>query len=410
MPRTYPPISSDSHLEIPPERWTHRVPAQYRDLAPRRITLPDGGDALVIAGSAPIENASDLYARRPPARWLPMRLSYAETAGTGPPEQRLAEQDEDGVEAEVLFPAQVAGPALWRRIEDETAYLAMVRAYNEWLAEEYCAAAPDRLIGLGVMPWTCLDGVVAELENCARLGFKGVALGTFPNGEGYPTPEDDRFWAAALDLDLPVAIHVELRRHGHRAKQPTFRYPREPEEIARLLAPDRFRTVVDRMARFGMAAALTLSQLTIAGLFERFPRLHLFMAETRVGWLPYWLENADLQYERNRGWCEEYLGFQPLQRRPSEYVKEHVHWSIQSERVGLELRHHLGVDKIMFATDFPHIECDYPNTAQVIEDIYADVPEDERYQILRGNVTRFFRLPDRAAAKAPSAAGADRAS
>ena len=339
-----------------------------------------------------------------------MRLSYAETAGTGPPAQRLAEQDEDGVEAEVLFPAQVAGPALWRRIEDETAYRAIVRAYNEWLAEEYCAAAPDRLIGLGVLPWTGLDGVLAELEHCARLGIRGVALGAFPNGEGYPTPEDDRFWAAALDLDLPVAIHVELRRFGHRAKQPTFRYPREPEEIAPLLAPDRFRTVVDRMARFGMAAALTLSQLTISGLFDRFPSLRLFMAETRVGWLPFWMENADLQYERNRGWCEEYLGLPPLKQRPSRYVKEHVYWSIQSERVGLELRHHLGVDKIMFATDFPHIECDYPRTAQVIDEIYADVPEHERYQILRGNITRFFRLPDRAADQARSAAGVDRAS
>jgi predicted TIM-barrel fold metal-dependent hydrolase len=255
-----------------------------------------------------------------------------------------------------------------------------------------------------------VDDMIAELEHCARVGFKGVVLGTFPNGEGYPTPEDDRFWAAALDLDLPVAIHVRLARIGHRATQPTFRHPREPDELAHMLVPSRFRTVVDRMARFGLETALTLSQLTVSGLFDRFPRLHIFVAESRVGWLPFWMENADLQYERNRPWSERHLGFQPLARPPSEYIKEHVHWSIQAERVGVEVRHHLGVDKIMFATDFPHIECEYPRTASLIDEIYANVPDDERYRILRGNVIQFFKLPQGATEQAPGAAGAARAS
>src|SRR5207248_11325854 len=91
-----------------------------------------------------------------------------------------------------------------------------------------------------------------------------------------------------------------------------------------------------------------------------------------------------------------HLGLQPLERLPSEYVKEHVHWSIQAERVGVELRHHLGLDKIMFATDFPHIECEYPDTPRIIDEIYADVPEDEPYQILRGNAIDFFKLPSSA--------------
>jgi len=402
VPRTYKFISSDSHLEIPPERWVHRVPQQYRDLAPRRVTLGDRGDAIQIGDNAPIQNASDLYARKSPGMWKPFVLDYDETAGTGPPEQRLQEQDVEDVEAEVLFPAQVAGPALWRRLTDDRAYLALVRAYNEWLIDEYCAVAPHRLIGLGVLPWTNVDDVVAELEHCARLGFKGVVLGTFPNGQGYPTPEDDRFWAAALDLDMLVTIHVRLARTGHRASQPTFRYPREPEELADLLAPSAFRTVVDRMARFGLESAMSLTQLTVSGLFERFPKLHVFMAESRVGWLPFWLENADLQYERNRPWSEAYLGLQPLKRLPSEYIREHVHWSIQAERVGVEVRHLLGVDKIMFATDFPHIESEYPDTPRIIDAIYADVPEDERYQILRGNALKFFKLEDTAR---PGAAG-----
>jgi uncharacterized protein len=409
MPRSYKIISSDSHLEIPPERWAHRIPQKYRELGPRRITLPNGSDALQIDNSEPIQNASDMYAGRPSTEWEPFKLSYAETAGTGPPEQRLREQDVEDVEAEVLFPAQQAGPALWRRLKDDAAFLAMVRAYNEWLIEEYCAVAPDRLIGLGVLPWTTVDDIIAEMEHCARLGFKAVVLGTWPGGQGYPTPEDDKFWAAALDLDMPVAIHVELRRIGPRASQPTFRWPREPEELVPLLAFGGKRTIVDRMARFGMDAALTLSQLAVSGVFDRFPKLHLFVAETRVGWLPFWMENADIQYERNLYWSKRHLGFQPLKRPPSEYIKEHVHWSIQAERVGVEVRHHLGADRIMFATDFPHIECEYPHTAKLVDEIYADVPEDERYLMLRGNAVKYFKLKESPADQAFRSASAARA-
>src|SRR5581483_6573927 len=313
----------------------------------------------------------------------PNVISYDDTAGTGSAQQRLEEQDVENIETEILFPAQVAGPMSWRRIKDDDAYLAVVRAYNDWLIEEYCAVAPDRLVGLGILPWTTCDDMIAEMRRCADKGFKGVALGVFPGGQGYPTPEDDRFWEAALDLQIPVAIHVQLLRIGHRASQPTFRYPQEPERLKAALEGGK-RTVVDRMARFGLDSALTVSQLVMSGVFDRFPTLRLFVAESRVGWLPFWFENADLQYERNIFWCSRDLGIQPLKEPPSEYVKRHIYWSIQCERMGVEVRRHVGVDHIMFATDFPHLESEFPRTPQLVEEIYADVSEDERYRILRG--------------------------
>ena len=84
-----------------------------------------------------------------------------------------------------------------------------------------------------------------------------------------------------------------------------------------------------------------------------------------------------------------------MKQLPSEYIKEHIYWSVQYEKVAVELRHHVGVDKIMFATDFPHIECEWPNTRPLVEEIYADVPEDEKAKIWAGNAVEFFRL-DRA--------------
>ena len=183
MPSDYRLISADGHLEVPPERWVHRVPQKYRDRAPRTVQLPDGGDALLIEGQ-PLQEANflDLRTGRPAGQWQPFGLKVEDAAGTGPPEQRLREQDEDGLDAEVLFPAMVAGPALWRNITHDEVYVAIVRAYNSWLAEEYCSAAPDRLLAMGVIPWTNVDDAIAEMEYCARLGLKGILLGVLPSG------------------------------------------------------------------------------------------------------------------------------------------------------------------------------------------------------------------------------------
>ena len=392
MAREYRLMSSDGHLEVPPERWSHRVPEKWRDRAPRSIDLPEGGDAILIEGRSLLEaNFLDLRAGRAPGQWQPFGLRVEDAAGVGPPEQRVREQDEDGLDAEVLFPAMVAGPALWRNISHDDPYKAMIRAYNDWLGEEYCPVAPDRLIGLGVMPWTNADDAVAEMEHCAKLGLKGVVMGCLPNGKGYPTPEDDKFWAAAVDMDMPVTVHVAFDRTGPRETQPTFKYPNEDPAMMRRLR----RPLLEWMTNFGLRPAVSVTQLVLAGVFDRFPKLKVFFAETRLGWVPFWMEHADLWYKRHIDWTEEYLGFKPLKQLPSEYIKEHVYWSVQYEKVAVELRHHVGVDRIMFATDFPHIECEWPDTRPLVEEIYADVPEDEKAKMWAGNAVEFFRL-DRA--------------
>jgi predicted TIM-barrel fold metal-dependent hydrolase len=389
MARTYRLMSSDGHLEVPPERWVHRVPQQYRDRAPHTIHLPDGGDALMIEGQPLLEaNFLDLRAGRPAGQWQPFGIKVEDAAGTGSAEQRVKEQDIDGMDAEVLFPAMVAGPAFWRNISHDEVYKAVIRAYNDWLGEEYCAVAPDRLLGMGVMPITNAADAVAEMQHCASLGLKGVQLGALPHGKGYPTPEDDKFWAAAVDMDMPVTVHVAFNRTGARASQPTFKYPTEdPQIMARIRRP-----FLEWLTNFGLPPAVSITQLVLAGVFDRFPTLKVFFAETRLGWVPFWLEHADLWYQRHLGWAESMLGFKPLKRLPSEYVREHIYFTVQYERVAIELRQHVGVDHIMFATDFPHIECEWPNSRPIIDKIYADVPTEERDKIWAGNAVEFFKL------------------
>jgi predicted TIM-barrel fold metal-dependent hydrolase len=153
------------------------------------------------------------------------------------------------------------------------------------------------------------------------------------------------------------------------------------------------RGLLEWITFFGLPPAVSIGQLVLSGVFDRFPALRLFFAETRLGWVPFWLENADLWYQRHIGWAQEYLGFKPLAHLPSEYVREHISFSVQYERVAVETRYHVGVDKIMFATDFPHIECEWPNSRPIIDRLYADVPAAEQRRIFAANAIDFFKLP-----------------
>ena len=393
--RLPPLMSSDGHLEVRPERWSGRVPKKFAELIPRTVKMPDGGDAILVPGQPPYPAPFlDLRAGRTNETWMPFGVTVDDTAGVGPPEQRLKEQDADGMHAEVLFPNMQVGPRLWRNMTDDDAYRAVVRAYNDWLGEDYVPVSRDRLIGLGVIPWTNVDDAIAELEHCAKLGLKGVNLGVFPNGKAYPQPEDDRFWKAAVEMKMPLTVHVGFDRLGPRAQQPTFEYPGADPEVVKKLGA---RKLVEWVALpfLTIPPSVSLAQLTLCGVFDRVPDLKIFFAETRLGWVPFWMEEADYWYERHRHWAAKLLNFKALERRPSEYVREHIYFSVQHvERVAVELRRHVGVDRMMFATDFPHIECDWPNTRPFAEKLFAGVPADEAWRIAAGNMLEFFHLED----------------
>jgi predicted TIM-barrel fold metal-dependent hydrolase len=385
MGRKYRIISSDSHLEIAPERWTPRLSKQYRDIAPRLVRLPEGGDGIIIENRKPAVAGLALTGR-PYQEHSPRGVAYAGTPGTGSPEQRLQEQDQDGVDAEVLFMPSQCGPTTWRSIKDDGAYKAMVRAWNEFLGQEYCAADPARLIGLGFIPDTGLSDAMAELEYCSRAGLRGVILDAYPSGKGYPSPEDDRFWQAALDLNMALTVHVALRSPKIR-NDPSFIYPRDPGPLDHG-GSDLIRLLTQYGALCGGSNA---TQMVLSGLFDRFPELRIFFAENQLSWIPHFLEQLDDRYERNRYWAERLLGLEPLSR-PSECIRQHCWWGFLRNPLGVRLRHEIGVDRVMWGNDFPHAVGDWPNSRRVIEENFQGVPEEERYLMAVGNAVEFFHL------------------
>jgi uncharacterized protein len=396
MARAYKVISADSHLDMAPERWTPRVPARWRDRAPRLVKLPSGGDAIVIEGRGPMSPGLAIVGK-PFEEHTPEIAHFDGSSGTGTPEQRLKEQDQDGVDAEVLF-THPSYPNHWRGIRENEPYAAMVRAYNEFLLLDYAAAAPDRLFPMGVIPESGVDDAVAELESCAKIGFKGVNLHMFPSGKGYPTPEDDRFWAAACDLKIGVCSHTvggstRMGREGQ-----VFEYSRRPKGL-------EGRDPVNLVIRFAGENAMAPLQMAFAGVFERFPKLQMYWSETQIGWLPYTLSQIDDTYERNRHWAKRLFDLEPLERRPSEYLRDQI-WGFINDPLGVELRHRIGVDKLVWGNDFAHAASDWPNSQRALGGMMAGVPADERYQMLVGNIASFLNIeverptPARAAAAA----------
>lgn len=383
MSRHYQCISGDSHLDVRPERWTPRVPERWRDRVPHTVILPNGNEAMVVENRPPRGPGATTITGIPYEKHG-LQKYWFEGPGTGQPEQRLWEQDQDGVDAEVLY-CHGSYPLYWRGISDDEPYKAVIRAYNEWLADEYCAYNPDRLIGMGVIPDTGIDDAVAELKYCAEHGLKGVNLHRFPSGQAYVTPEDDNFWQAALDLRIAVTSHTfggttRLSKSG-----PLFVYPKGPAKATG-------RDPVSLMCRFAGDQPIAPLQMAMAGVFDRFPDLKIYWAESQCGWLPYSFRQIDDNHERNRYWGERDYGFETPARTPSDYLKENCLWGFMKDPWGVACRHEIGVDIMIWGSDFAHATGDWPNSRQLIDETFEGVSSGERRKMIAENAIRFFNL------------------
>jgi predicted TIM-barrel fold metal-dependent hydrolase len=153
--------------------------------------------------------------------------------------------------------------------------------------------------------------------------------------------------------------------------------------------------MVDRFNKYGFRGSIHIVQLMCAGVFDRFPKLALYIAEVQVGWIPNWVDQLENEYGRQKYWVERLLGLPQLKRLPGEYVREHCYWGFNRNPGGVRvMRQEMGVDRIMWANDFPHLESDWPNSRRVIEESFAGVSEREIYQMIAGNASRFFHLEE----------------
>jgi predicted TIM-barrel fold metal-dependent hydrolase len=367
MARDYKLVSGDSHVNEPPNLWQSRVPAKFKDRAPRMERF-EQGDAWVIEGAIdPINFGLNQCASDPPEKTTAWIKWEDCRRGGYDPAARVAELDEDNVDAELLYPTPRVGNATFWNNEDRDFHLACIRAYNDWLSEEYANHAPDRLFGLAMMPTSGTKDALDEFDRALALpGMQGIVLGQYPHGGGLISEEDDPFWAAAEKAGVPVSIHVAF---------------------ATLPAGDRSRPSAPQGEFRNTDAPVRASQLIYSGVFDRFPKLQVVFAETDCGWVPYAREQLDVVV--GRGLKRDIYKAKEL---PSYYFSRNLSWVFITDVAGLRMRDQIGVDRMLWSSDHAHSFSHYPETWKYIDKQFVGIAADEKHALLAGNALRLYGI------------------
>jgi len=380
-----PMISSDSHIIEPPDLWERWLAPEFRPRAPKLVKDEEGGDAwLYNDGGAPAPLGLVTVTRGKPReelRWSGARYSTI-NQGNFDGSKRVAEMLEDGVVAEVIYSPQRTMRHFMLGTEDDF-HLAGIRAYNDWLAKDFVAKAPDRIIGIGQMPSVGIEVAIAELRRCKELGHRGVLLSAWPSGNTNLSEADDAFFAEAERLGMPVSIHCGLSARGKVAMKP--RTPVE-EKMARGEATGGKQ--VSALSGAGLdTMPLILGEIILTGVLDRFPKLRFVSVEAGIGWIPYYVEQMNDRYDRNKYWAKI-----KLERQPGDYVRSNWWFTFIIDHYGVKNRHDIGVGNVMWSTDYPHHGCDWPHSRRVVNDMFEDVPANERRAILHDNAAGLYGI------------------
>jgi uncharacterized protein len=380
-------ISCDSHAQLHKDNWVSRMSrAKFGDAIPQLRETADKSH-MALPTDKPVQrwfvNGKVVGERGtvncPTAMNDPLRRTFPQRWDEVPsfvydPAERLKALDRDGVDAEVLFPNDPiqSGTILQGDAEFE---LACVQAYNDGLAE--WRQVSDRFVPLALIPY--LNGVEAAAKETRRavgMGHRGIVMLAEPSRTrpGFKHFNDrwwDPLWATCQELGVPIHWHSGA---GLRLSIP--RWKGYTQNQGQAMGPSgNFST----QAQF-------IPNLIFSGVLDRFPRLQWVCAETGVGWVNYVLEACDHEWERRHLWT------QGIVTRPSELFRRQIYVDFWYERAGIELRHLVGIENIMWESDFPHSTSTFPESRQFVERTLHGVPPEERKQLLYGNAMRVYGL------------------
>ena len=375
----YPIVSADDHIDmqwLPADLWTSRVPAGLRDRVPYVQTTERGaawycmGQMLAVHG--PRWGTSSAMAGMKSGLERGGALREGEFRPTTPA-LRLEDMARDGVTASVMY-----GPINPLNIDDPEARKACYRAYNEWLAE-FCAAAPNQFLGVGLLPWDNAQDAADEIYHVADLKLReGMFLAARVERPVFE-PDWEPMWAAAEETGIPIGFHLSggLRTVPDRA-------------LAKGLGPNGVAVSV-----IPLQMDEPLCGVVFGGVLERHPGLKIILAETGIGWIPYVLERMEHvldRFQSNPAYWDARGGI-GLSLRPREYFQRQVWATFQEDKVGLKLLDEIGVDRVMWASDYPHPDGTWPESQKAIEEQFGHLDESVRRKITSENARKLYDLP-----------------
>ena len=393
-------ISVDDHVVEKPTLWQERLPAPLASAGPRVVRqkglmtrlgpgryqfaeTPDARGArwcdvwhyedlriAMVRGLAAIGPLAGRPGREP--------VTYDEMApGAYRQKERLIDMDANHVEASLCFPTfpRFCGQTFEDR-EDRELALLCVRAYNDWMIDEWCSGdGRGRLVPLTLIPLWDATLAAAEVRRCAAMGAHAIAFSECPPYLGLPSIHSgawDPLWLACEETDTTVNMHI-----GSSSRMPSTSTDAPIMVGAALQAQNSANSLVDWLA---------------SGVLVRHPGLRIIFSEGQIGWMPYYLERLDSVWERSASYDRAMRARLP--DRPSSYVRGRVFGCIFDDAFGLRNRDAIGMDQIMFETDYPHTDSTFPHSRAVAERLVrvAELDQAETSALLRGNAIRCYQL------------------
>jgi predicted TIM-barrel fold metal-dependent hydrolase len=369
-------ISVDDHVIEPANLWQDRLPERYKDEGPRIVIAPEGEMAYVDGTWVETPGTGDRMAAwwhyedhryqikemiacagRPPAEVGMRGVTYNDIRpGCYEPKARLADMDENHVEASLCFPnyPRFCG-----------------QAYNDWMVDEWCGDSGGRLLPLCVVPLWDAELAAAEIRRNAARGVKAVTWSELPAWLGLPSIHSghwDPFFTACEETGTVICMHIGS---GTRTVRPSDDAP----------------TIV-ATAMISANSAASMIDFLFSGVLIRYPKLQLLYAESQIGWIPYYLERADDSYVTHR-WAQ---GETRLPEKPSYYYYRQVYSCFFKDTAGMKLLDEVGVDNVLFETDYPHSDGTFPHSREVANKLFGHLPDEVVYKIARGNAIKLLDL------------------
>jgi len=368
-------ISADSHFEIPVERVAEYLPQKHKDAyAEVRAGMMEQIRTIMGDPSAqPQLRNKPQGAARTPEVPRPSGQAYPAEgrAGASDPHERLKDMDTDQVDAEVLY-LNFGDVDLFYNLDDEGAS-AGFHAFTS-AAIDVASVNPDRLLPVYPIALHDIDFAIKEVQRIANEGGRAVMLPAYPTDFSLAPYWDeiyDPLFSTLEDLSMPISQHVNVRKSAR--------------EIG-MWDPTPARAIMQSLPPIFMSELL--GGWVVTGIFERHPRLKVVLVEAGLGWIPYYLQRLDKMKDRH-GW--EVRGMN-LPKLPSDYWYSNMAATFEEDAVGMKLLEELGVDNVMWATDYPHPDSTWPVSQEVIREHFDGVDKDVMRKIIGGNAARLYNL------------------
>jgi predicted TIM-barrel fold metal-dependent hydrolase len=368
----YTVISVDDHVVEPPHTFEGRLPAQLQDQAPRIVETPLGHEIWEFEGesfSQPGMNA--IAGRRPTQNFEPFRFDQMRPSCYDV-DARVHDMDINGIWAAVNFPSMITGfcGRVFFNAKDPELGQACIRAWNDWLYEEWYLPHPSRIIPLGIAFLRDSHAAAAEIYRNAERGFTGISMPERPHLIGLPNLWDRSHWdpiiEACVETDTVVSLHVG--------------------SSGGIVIPDGAPGLQLGATLFGQLSLGSCAEWLWSGYPYEKPSLKIAMSEGGIGWVAMLLDRLDNLDDRSgygASWDE----------RPADVVKRNFSFCTIDDPSTIDTRHRIGVENIMVETDFPHGDGTWPDTQLVIEKLWGHIPDDEMRMMCCENAARLYRHP-----------------